>query len=193
MPEFYEKLKQLKIAIVPNLGDKNFSRKIQAFNNSVGYASKEVGNNLIVKEQWLESPSWTIYILEDRSEEYKKIKYYLINKKCEYIPYIGKNDHFADIKNVEIQETKKSEENINKLDSLYAENIAEDVDNLFEEILGFEINKNKKYFYKELLPIELNEKIGYSKFSNFIYTNKEINIIDKAQIYNVENKNIYYF
>lgn len=51
MPEFYEKLKQLKIAIVPNLGDKNFSRKIQAFNNSVGYASKEVGNNLIVKEQ----------------------------------------------------------------------------------------------------------------------------------------------
>ncbi len=193
MPEFYEKLKQLKIAIVPNLGDKNFSRKIQAFNNSVGYASKEVGNNLIVKEQWLESPSWTIYILEDSSEEYKKIKEYLINKKCEYIPYIGKNDHFADIKNVELQETKELEENVNKLDSLYEENIAEEVDNLFDEILGFEIKKDKKYFYKELLPIELNEKIGYSKFSNFIYTNKEINVIDKSNIYKVENKNIYYF
>ncbi len=184
----------------------NFSRKIQAFNNSVGYASKEVGNNLIVKEQWLESPSWTIYILEDSSEEYKKIKEYLINKKCEYIPYIGKNDHFADIKNVEIQETKELEENVNKLDSLYEENIAEEVDNLFDEILGFEevdnlfdeilgfeIKKDKRYFYKELLPIELNEKIGYSKFSNFIYTNKEINIIDKTNIHKVGNKNIYYF
>ena len=62
-PDFYEKLKQLKIAVSPN-AEKGFIRKkIQTFNNSVGYASKETGGNLIVKEQWLEEPSWDIYVL----------------------------------------------------------------------------------------------------------------------------------
>ena len=194
MPEFYRKLKDLKIGIVPNINEKNFSRKIQSFNNSVGYASKEVGNNLIVREQWLEKPSWTIYILQDNSEEYKKIKDYLLNKKCEYIPYIGKNDHFADIKNVTIEEVKKLDIMPNKINSLYEEEIAEEKDNLFEEMLGFENEENKKYFlYKELLPVELSEKIGYSKFKNFVFTNEELDVKDNSSIYEVSSKNIYYF
>ncbi len=193
-PEFYEKLKNLKIGIVPNLGKENFSRKIQAFNNSVGYASNEIGNNLIVKEQWLEKPSWTIYILKDESEEYQKIKDYLINKKCEYIPYIGKNDHFADINNVSVEQTEQLGEKINKINSLYDEQIANIKDNLFDEILGFEILENRKYFlYKELLPVSLNEKIGYNKYKEFIYTNKELDVEDTSNIYKVNNKNIYYF
>ena len=193
-PEFYEKLKNLKIGIVPNLGNENFSRKIQVFNNSVGYASNETGNNLVVKEQWLEKPSWTIYILQNESEEYKKIKDYLINKKCEYIPYIGKNDHFADIKNVQIEQTEKVNEKINKIDSLYNQKIANIADNLFEEMLGFEIVEKKKYFlYQEVLPTVLNEKIGYDEFQEFVYTNQELEVQDISDIYKVDNKNIYYF
>ena len=193
-PEFYEKLKKLKIAIVPNLGVENFSRKIQVFNNSVGYASNENGNNLVVKEQWLERPIWTIYILENENEEYRKIKDYLLNKKCEYIPYIGKNDHFADIKNVIIKEAEKINAKIDKIDSLYFKEVAEIKDNLFEEILGFEMLENKKYFlYKELLPISLNEKIGYDEYKEFIYTNQELNIIDFSNVYKINDKNIFYF
>ena len=193
-PEFYEKLKNLKIGIVPNIGKENFSRKIQVFNNSVGYASNETGNNLIVKEQWLEKPSWTIYILQNESEEYQKIKDYLINRKCEYIPYIGKNDHFADIKNVIIEKIEDVDENINKIDSLYSQEIADIKDNLLEEILGFEIVENrKKFLYKELLPISLNEKIGYKEYREFIYTNQELDIKEKLNIYKVNNKCIYYF
>lgn len=193
-PEFYEKLKDLKIAIVPNLGKENFSRKIQVFNNSVGYASNETGNNLIVKEQWLENPSWTIYILEDESEKYKKIKDYLINKKCEYIPYIGKNDHFADIKNVTVEKTEQLNEKTDKIDSLYDKKIANIKDNLFEEILGFEIVEDRKYFlYKEVLPTSLNEKIGYDEYKEFIYTNQELDIENISNIYKINNQNIYYF
>ncbi len=194
IPEFYSKLKDLKVAIVPEINERNFSRKIQEFNNSVGYASKEVGNNLIVREQWLERPKWTIYILENNTDEYKKIKDYLLNRKCEYIPYIGKNDHFADIKNVEIKEVKSLNTNPSKIDSLYEEKIAEKKDDLFEKMLGFENEENKKYFlYKELLPIELNEKIGYSKFLNFVYTNEQLEVKDNSNIYEVDSKNIYYF
>ncbi|MFR6330936.1 MAG: type I-B CRISPR-associated protein Cas5b [Eisenbergiella sp.] len=61
-PEFYEKLQYLNVSIVPEQKQGYFQKKIQVFNNSVGYASKEAGGNLIVKEQWLENPEWTIYI-----------------------------------------------------------------------------------------------------------------------------------
>lgn len=193
-PEFYEKLKNLKIAVEPNLEKENFSRKIQVFNNSVGYASDEAGNNLIVKEQWLEKTSWTIYILEDESEEYRKIKDYLLNRKCEYIPYIGKNDHFADIKNVRVETVEKINEKVNKIDSLYYQDIANLKDNLFEEILGFEKLENKKYFlYKELLPISLSEKIGYDKYKEFVFTNQELDIMDFSNINKVNDKYIFYF
>ena len=172
----------------------SFSRKIQVFNNSVGYASNETGNNLIVKEQWLEKPSWRVYILENESEEYQKIKDYLINKKCEYIPYIGKNDHFADIINVAIEKAAKISEVITKIDSLYDEKIANIKDNLFEEILGFEKAEDRKNFlYKEVLPVSLNEKIGYDVYKEFVYTNRELEVKDNSNIYKVNEKNIYYF
>ena len=61
-PEYYDKLKDLKVSILPFAGDGYFRKKTQNFNNSVGYASKEEGGNLIVSEQWLEEPKWTVYI-----------------------------------------------------------------------------------------------------------------------------------
>ena len=59
------------------------------FNNTVGYASQELGGNLIVREQWLENPVWDIYILLD-SREADKIAEMILDKKCVYIPYMGK-------------------------------------------------------------------------------------------------------
>lgn len=193
LPEFYAKLRNLKIAIIPNMKSKNFNTKIQTFNNSVGYASKEEGNNLVVKEQWLENPSWDIYILDDGSDEYKKIKEYLINKKCEYIPYIGKNDHFANIRNIEIKTvtSKKSD----YIDTIFDESILSSYIDEFEEMFAFGIDfaKEPEYKYKEILPTKLNEKIGYTDFKPFIYTNKKLNISDKVELYLVEDKILYYF
>lgn len=193
LPEFYSKLRNLKIAIIPNMKSENFNTKIQTFNNSVGYASKEEGNNLVVKEQWLEKPSWDIYILGDESDEYKKIKEYLINKKCEYIPYIGKNDHFANIRNVKIKTvtSKKSE----YIDSIFDESILLDYIDEFEEMFAFgtDLEREIEYNYKEVLPTKLNEKIGYTDFKPFIYTNRKLNVNDKVELYLVENKTLYYF
>lgn len=44
-PEFYEKLSKLKVAVRPNAEKGFIPKKIQAFNNSVGYASKEMGES----------------------------------------------------------------------------------------------------------------------------------------------------
>ena len=64
-PEFYEKLRHIKVSVVPKNERGYISKKVQIFNNSVGYASAEQGGNLIIKEQWLENPVWDIYVLID--------------------------------------------------------------------------------------------------------------------------------
>ena len=60
-PEFYEKLRHIKVSVVPKNERGYIPKKVQIFNNSVGYASAEQGGNLIIKEQWLENPVWDIY------------------------------------------------------------------------------------------------------------------------------------
>lgn len=192
LPEFYYKLKKLKISIIPKIENKNFKQKIQTFNNSVGYASKEEGNNLVVKEQWLENPYWQVYILQDDSEEYNKIKNYLVNQKCEYIPYIGKNDHFADIKNIEIKNVNLIH-NSSHIDSIFNKEILENHVQSFEELFAFDFNTPEQYEYKEILPTILNEKIGYTGFKSFLFTNKKIQVKNEIQLYQVEDKIIYYF
>jgi len=104
-PEYYEKLRNLQVSIKPLSPNGYFNKKIQIYNNSVGYASKEQGGNLIVREQWLENPRWQILILDDNCVEreiFSKLKDFLINSKTEFIPYLGKNDHPAKIEDAKI-------------------------------------------------------------------------------------------
>lgn len=194
LPEFYSKLCNLKIAVVPYIDNNNFKKKIQTFNNSVGYASQEQGNNLVVKEQCLENPKWDIYIMNDNSDEYNKIKEYLLNRKCEYIPYIGKNEHFANIKNVEVFGIE-SKDNSEKVDSIFDKDILDDYIDDFDEMFacGFSGEKDKEYEYTEVNPTKLNEKIGYTDFKQFIFTNKSLNLKENSNIFSVNGKTIYYF
>ena len=195
LPEFYRNLKDLKIGIVPKSIDGHFKKKVQYFNNSVGYASKENGNNLIVKEQCLESPSWDIYVIQGNDNfKYNKIKEYLINQKCEYIPYIGKNDHFANIKNVEVFNIE-SKSNSEKIDSIFNKDILADYIDDFDEMFAWDFTgkKDKEYEYTEVNPTKLNEKIGYTNFEQFIFTNKSLKIKENSDLFSVNGKIIYYF
>lgn len=119
-PEFYEKLKQLHVSVIPSAEGGFIHKKIQVFNNSVGYAmkQKEGGGNLIVKEQWLEEPSWHICVLLD-CEEAIKLCEALQEKRCVYIPYLGKNDHFADISDVCVEKVDEVKCGKGKIASLF--------------------------------------------------------------------------
>ncbi|MBN1052291.1 MULTISPECIES: type I-B CRISPR-associated protein Cas5b [unclassified Clostridium] len=194
-PEFYEKLKSLKLSIVPN-NEKGFiPKKVQCFNNSVGYASKEQGGNLIVKEQWLENPSWDIYVLIE-NEESQKIADNLINHKVIYAPYLGKNDHYADISNVELMDTGSilEESNINKINCIfpkeyfkvvlnYEDEYEEDEDDIYEET----------FKYEEKLPVSLSEDTNMYKLKSFLYTNMKVCSESKCTVYKIENKNIVFY
>ena len=99
-PEYYKKLKDLKIAIVPKKA--NFSKILETYTNTTGMFNKE-GAGLVVEEFWLENPSWDIYLMIENDES-KKIRDSIINGKTVYSLYLGSNHHFANISNVGIYE-----------------------------------------------------------------------------------------
>lgn len=188
-PEFYDKLNELKISIVP-LNDKGYiPKKVQVFNNSVGYASKEEGGNLIVKEQWLENPSWDIYILIDENPYTVIIKDHLMKNTFKYIPYLGKNDHFADIKDVEIIEIKTAE-NVDKINSLYLKK--------YFNILGPDIDiyaddSEEEWKYEERLPINLEEQTNQYITESFVFTNMNVEKILECNLYTHTDTVLFFF
>ena len=176
-PEYYDKLKDLQISIIPNR--RNFKKKIQVFNNSVGYASKQEGGNLIVKEQWLEDPSWTVYVMIS-NEESEKLADHMIHRRCVYIPYLGKNDHPADIHDisyVEISENKEFGCMINSL-SPY-------------DGINFDMSE-ATFKYEEFLPIRLDSELNQHELQKFILTDA---IAEGGQmaVYKAEDKNIVFY
>jgi CRISPR-associated protein Cas5h len=186
-PEFYQVLNPLKVSIVPKGIKGYFSKKIQVFNNSVGYASKEEGGNLIVREQWLENPCWDIFILDNHTIDFNifgKLEDYLINKKCEFIPYLGKNDHIAQINHC--QKVDLIESNNCNIDSLFMlRNIQLD---------RFVKNDARPFMFKEIAPISMNGAYNFYEFEEFAFTNLKIrNPESLAPLYSYQDLTLSFF
>ncbi|MDW8803033.1 type I-B CRISPR-associated protein Cas5b [Clostridium sp. A1-XYC3] len=183
-PEFYSKLKHLKIAITPM--EVNINKKVQVFNNSVGYASKEQGGNLIVKEQWLENPSWDIYVaIED--EEGKKLAKALLGRNFVYIPYLGKNDHLADITKVNLIKDIGEANEFSNINSLFLKDDFQFIEYDEFDTLEDDINIFK---YEEKLPMGLEEQTNKYEFKTLIFTNNNLKKVNEVRVYRVQNKNI---
>jgi len=100
MPEYYRKLKGLKVSIAPleengkaYHENGNFAKTVIKYNNTTGLASEEEGGNLMVTEQALVAPAfkcWILLNLENETET--KLYGYLKENKAEYLPYMGKNE-----------------------------------------------------------------------------------------------------
>lgn len=194
-PEFYEKLRALEIAIVPQRKEKDeipgmFGKKVQTFNNSVGYASGEAGGNLIVKEQWLEKPSWEIYIKANHPC-YEELSRRLMACQYVYIPYLGKNDHLATITSpceIELKEVQ----GVQKINSLFLKQDfkmavdEEDEDDFAEETETY-------YKYEEKLPIALEPEHNQYELASFILTNKKMQGVEEEKLYQDQNQIVYFF
>lgn len=147
--------------MIPNSENGYFNKKFQQFNNSVGYASQEQGGNLIVKEQWLEDPSWTIYIMLNNDES-QKLADMIIHSQCVYIPYLGKNDHPATIEKAEYVEVKNVD----------AENLT--IQSLsLSEALDFDQDE-MDFKYEEYLPLTLDLETNHHELKKFILTNAPV-------------------
>ena len=186
-PEFYEKLKDIKVSIISNSENGYFNKKLQLFNNSVGYASREEGGNLIVKQFWLENPSWDIFVLLD-CEEAKKIAESIQNKKAVYLPYLGSNDHLADITDIkllDIEERSSSDEMI-KISSM-----VKDTDITFKK-KNFDELEIDTYKYSEYLPFSLSKELNQYVKEKIIITNMSVKLL-KERYYKIVNRNIVFY
>lgn len=183
VPEYYEKLKELPIGIQPlNSENGNYSKMIIRYNNSVGYASKEQGGNLLIDEQTLIKPSYRCFLLLDLEIELQnKLYLNLKNKEAEYLPYLGKNDfsiwwsNFKDnyeVKPFDYTHNFKISSLIKKTEPLAAE-IAEAMGRV-----GRDQTKNQ-FLYFERLPIGYRLDLMQYNFEDFAYTNAFLKMVYK--------------
>ncbi|MEG0680125.1 MAG: type I-B CRISPR-associated protein Cas5b [Eubacterium sp.] len=184
-PEFYEKLKDLKVAICPLNESGYIPKKIQIFNNSVGYASKEEGGNLIIKEQWLESPIWEIAFLIEKEQD-EVLAERLLHQRFEFLPYLGKNDHFATIDQSEILHVLEPEmrEEIT-LKSLYPKALGTIAEKTGIKALRY---KGKEWKYEERLPVELDSDCNQYRTELMVFTNKIVTLDTRAVLYQIKDE-----
>ena len=180
-PDFYNELKDLKISILPLDKERKglIAKKVQTFNNSVGYASGEQGGNLIVKEQWLENPAWEICLLID-SPMAEKLKESITNHKCIFYPYLGKNDHLADITNISVEEAVENKNDKFIMDCF----VPKDMFSVYEE----DESETVIFKYEEAFPYEIDPYTNNYIFKRFIRTNNFLEKETEVAIYTLKDK-----
>lgn len=163
-PEFYEVLYPLLVSVVPHGENGYFTKKIQYFNNSVGYASKEEGGNLQVREQWLENPSWTVFLAQHElaGDVWHKLCDHLLQGKCTYIPYLGRNDFPAQVDDVQMVELSPSR--LPHIHSLF----------LYGGDLKVLDGGPSQYLFVETAPVALAPAHNYYEFERYLFTNSAV-------------------
>ena len=190
-PKFYSELNNLNISIVPKNKRGYIPKKVQVFNNSVGYASQEQGGNLIVKEQWLERPSWDIYILVDDNKNIGKIKDSFLKNKFVYMPYLGKNDHYANITDAELVDLKEitSLETVNSLFIKKYFEFKKEEKNIFD----LDFQHEDMWKYEERLPIALESQENQYITVPFIFTNMKVKPKESCKLFAESEKILFFF
>lgn len=170
-PEFYEVLSPLHVSVIPNHSKGYFKKKIQVFNNTVGYANSD--QTLNVREQWLERPSWDIYISDpfNGSGHFTDLNHALINRTAAFLPYLGKNDHPATIENVRNVNLNA----INKVDQCHSLMVVNEV-TIKQRLRTDERNKRnaQPIFFQEQMPCSLSDATGHYEYKPLCFTNLEI-------------------
>ena len=191
-PEFYEQLNSLKIGIVPKSSSNGTIRKkVQSFNNSTMFCNKGsngYGANLIVNEQWLEKPNWDIYVLLEDNDICNNLEHSFTNRLFKYIPYLGKNDHLANIDDMEVFKEVYKPKDIFKIHSLFKKDVFKFID---------EVNEDRSYGkscfkYQEKLPHKLESTTNQYILDTFIFSNMSVSPMEILDVYNVNGLNIYF-
>lgn len=185
LPEFYTILKDLKVGITPIYedGETSFQRTNVTFTNTTKQVSGD--GTLIVQQNWLINPKWEI-ILSSKDVDlgiWEKLKDFLINGKAIYMPYLGANNHFAKINNVELlMVQKKMSKTIDSL--FYFDNDNKEQSELFDD---FDLENQSISI--ENMPIKLCDISGIYKTKPCYFTKKELK--NEIECYDVKGKNIF--
>ena len=182
MPEYYEKLKDIKVAISPSGKDNGiFKKEFIIFNNTTN------GSIANITEQTLIEPSYKIYLeLDSDNKEHIKLIDNLKNHNAVYLPYMGKNEYslwWWDIENKKT--TFHLHQKFKKVD-VTKRNF--EIKSIIKTPENFEIKnraykeRTTNYFYLfERLPIGFDEQLKQYNYHQFLFSNaifKDKNILE---------------
>jgi len=164
MPEFYEKLKDIRVAIAPS--DKNggiFKKEFILFNNTTNGEMKNITEQTLVK------PAYDIFLeLDETNQEHFELITRLENKKAEFLPYMGKNefslwwDGFH-----EHSVFQKVEQN----EQFQVLTIIPKDENFVLKNSGYKEQTTNYFYLFERLPIDWSDNPRQYKYQDFLYTN----------------------
>jgi CRISPR-associated protein Cas5h len=103
-PEYYRKLKHLKIGIKPLVDRKNFpfNKTMNKYNSRNSYFGGAKYENIPISEQLLIKPEYRIYIYENDVKILDELAERIKNNNPIFMPYLGKNEFIVNFDNLEI-------------------------------------------------------------------------------------------
>ena len=180
-PDYYVKLKDLKIGIQPlpleNKG--NFLKAMVRYINGVGVS--EYGT-WIIDEQILIKPSYRCFIELDLKDELQnKLYEYIKNYKSVFIPYLGKNEcslWWEEFQEYEYHEFDYAQDF--KIDSIFTkgkDNTLKDSkqDKGIVSILDRSSFSEDSFIYFETLPYMYDDSLKQYAYKPFSYTSCQLN------------------
>lgn len=180
LPEYYEKLKDLKIGIEPLAHDKgNFAKTNIKYSNTVGYANK--GSTFLTEELTLISPTYRIYILLDPGNELQSKLYNSLQKgQSVYIPYLGKNECTAwwnpsTFKDYDFSKRRIEKDESAKIKSVFRKNVVlkNNTESSFPDLLNIDLDE-ENFIYFERLPKDFDLELMQYDISEFAFSNYQI-------------------
>jgi len=164
MPEFYEKLKDIRVAIAPKSENGGILKKeLITFNNT---CDGEIKN---ITEQTLVNPAYDIFLeLDETNQEHFELITRLKNKKAEFLPYMGKNEFslWWD----DFQEHKKFEK-VEQKEQFQVLTIIPKNENFVIKNSGYKELTTNYFYLFERLPVDWSDNPKQYEYQDFLYTN----------------------
>ena len=193
-PEYYQRLKNLKIGIAPLRHEKgSFQKTVIKYSNTVGYANK--GSNYLTEEATLIAPAYRCYLLLDTDDKtQRKLYEYLKAGKAEYLPYFGKNEFSAwwesgdnGFQEYEFKAGKQADSDNLKILTLFQKSNTVVSEEKQQSFAGFGFSSSDigldDFLYFERLPLGFNEELMQYELANFAFTTFSLSV--EAQISNL--------
>jgi len=167
----------------------NFQKTSVKYINGVGYANAD--GNLLVEETMLVTPAYRCYVLLDTSNELEaKLHDYIVQRKAEFIPYLGKNEFQAWVADInEWDYSPLSNDESFTVDSLFVKS-GSIKNQIVETEISFDFSvQSGSFTYFEMLPIGFDGKLMQYQLNDFAYTDWRLKSSSKiANLYTLKEK-----
>jgi len=203
LPQYYTAFRHLRLSVgLTDPARGTFAKTIIGYNNSVGYANN--GATLQISEQTLVCPEYRVYVELDTEQELERKLYEsLLEGRCEFIPYLGKNDFTLHWKNpIEYDYQLLSRRNDIRISSLFLRKDAtvkqirtdNSVDNeweyVYDNVVLEDTPKSNMFMFLETLPHSYHDQTGHYVTREFAYTNWTLKLDDDLptrHLYEISN------